>query len=423
MAVRRDTANLIGMSEHVTILGAGLAGSLMTILLARRGIEVRLLERRPDPRVRRLSAGRSINLALADRGLHALQVAGVHDAIKSLLIAMPGRMLHDLNGQTQFVPYGQQPHEVIYSISRPGLNEALLDVAERLPGVQLCFDHECTSVDFAAGKLKLTRHDEPRGHAEGFTHLIAADGYQSVVRHALLAAHGAQATEDLLPHGYKELTLPAVAGRHQMHRNALHLWPRGGFMLIALPNLDGTFTVTLFLPFASNDANQPSFASLKDASSIQAFFKEHFPDVLPLMPTLAEEFSDHPTGKMVTVRSNTWTNGRNAVAIGDAAHAIVPFHGQGMNCAFEDCVELDVLLQQHEFGVACNLFQQQRLPNANAIADMALENYVEMRDTVRDPKFLLQKELSFELERRFPDLHSALLHGDVPPRDSLCRGL
>ena len=409
------------MSEHVTILGAGLAGSLMAILLARRGIKVRVLERRPDPRVHRLSAGRSINLALADRGIHALKSAGVYEAIESLLIPMPGRMLHDLNGQTQFVSYGQQPHEVIYSISRPGLNEVLLDIAERLPSVQLCFDQACTGIDFAAGTLTLT------DHAENFTRLIAADGAQSVARHALLQTHAAQATEDFLPHGYKELTLPAIDGRHQMHRHALHLWPRGGFMLIALPNLDGTFTLTLFLAFASDDVDQPSFANLKDAAGIQAFFKQHFPDVVSLMPELAEEFSHHPTGKMVTVRSDTWTNSRNAVVIGDAAHAIVPFHGQGMNCAFEDCVELDALLQQHEFGVACKVFEQQRLPNANAIADMALENYVEMRATVRDPKFLLQKELSFELERRFPDrfiprYSMVMFHHEIPYAIAYQRG-
>ncbi len=406
-------------TQPVTILGAGLAGSLMTIFLARRGIKVRVLERRPDPRQHPLSAGRSINLALADRGIHALKVAGVYEAVASLLIPMPGRMLHDLNGQTQFVPYGQKAHEVIYSISRPGLNEALLNCAERLPGVELCFDQECTAIDFAAGKLKLTRHDEPRGHTESFTQIIAADGSQSVVRHALLTAHGAAASTDLLPHGYKELTLPAINGQHRLHRNALHIWPHGGFMLIALPNLDGTFTVTLFLPFDSNDANQPSFANLQEADDIQAFFKQHFPDALALMPDLADEFLTHPTGKMVTVRSNRWTNARNAVLIGDAAHAIVPFHGQGVNCAFEDCVELDALLQQHEFGVACELFQQRRLPNTNAIAEMALENYLEMRDTVRHPKFLLQKELSFELERRFPDrfiprYSMVMFHHEIP---------
>jgi len=408
------------MSEQpVTILGSGLAGSLMAILLARRGIRVRLLERRPDPRVRRLSAGRSINLALADRGIHALKVAGVFDAVESLLTPMPGRMLHDVHGQTQFVAYGQKPHEVIYSISRPGLNEVLLDVAERLPGVELCFDHECAAIDVAAGKLKLRRHDELQGHAESFTHLIAADGYQSIVRRALAATPGTHASEDLLPHGYKELTLPASNGTHQMHRNALHVWPRGGFMLIALPNLDGTFTVTLFLPFESSDATQPSFAQLTNASSIQAFFATHFPDALRLMPNLADEFLQHPTGKMVTVRSNTWTNGRNAIVIGDAAHAVVPFHGQGMNCAFEDCVEFDALLQQHDFGVACEALQKHRLPNTNAIADMALENYIEMRDTVRHPKFLLQKELSFELERRLPDrfiprYSMVMFHHEIP---------
>jgi kynurenine 3-monooxygenase len=411
----------------VTIIGAGLAGSLMAILLARRGVAVRVLERRPDLRNRQLPAGRSINLALADRGIHALKVAGVYDAVAPLLIPMPGRVLHDLNGATQFVPYGQRPHEVIYSISRPGLNEVLLGCAERLRSLELRFDQECMAADLASSKLKITSHDETHGHTEAFTRLIAADGYQSVVRHAFLEAHGANASTEFLPHGYKELTLPATNGSHRLHRNALHIWPRGGFMLIALPNLDGSFTVTLFLPFESSDIGQPSFAMLTDAAGIETFFKQYFPDALALMPGLAEEFLVHPTGKMATVRSNSWTNGRNAVLIGDAAHAIVPFHGQGMNCAFEDCVELDALLQQHDFGTACELFQQQRLPNANAIADMALENYLEMRDTVRSPKFLLQKELSFELERRFPDrfiprYSMVMFHHDIPYATAYERG-
>lgn len=403
-----------------TILGAGLAGSLMTILLARRGQRVKLIERRLDPRVKQQSAGRSINLALADRGIHALKVAGVYESVASLLIPMSGRRVHDMSGHTQYVPYGQRAHEVIYSISRPGLNEALLDCAEQMHDVELLFDQECTAVDLSSAHLKLKRHDQPHGQSAAFTQLIAADGYQSEVRQSLLRLHDAQADIDWLEHGYKELTLPADQnGKHQMDSNALHIWPRGGFMLIALPNLDGSFTVTLFLPFSSAEPEQPSFASLTTLHAIDGFFREYFPDAYDLMPTLASEFLAHPTGKMATVRSPHWSNGRNAVLIGDAAHAIVPFHGQGMNCAFEDCIELDALLSQHDFGTACTAFTRERLPNANAIADMALENYLEMRDTVRDPKFLLQKELSFELERRCPQhfiprYSMVMFHHEIP---------
>jgi kynurenine 3-monooxygenase len=410
-----------------TLLGAGLSGSLMAILLARRGVPVRLLERRPDPRLVHQSAGRSINLALAERGIHALKTAGMFTAIESLLIPMRGRCVHDLSGATQLVAYGQREREVIYSISRPGLNEALLNYAGRLPGVEVIFDQSCTAVDLYHRRIELHRHDEAQGHTESFTQLIAADGYMSEVRAALLRTHKVAANIDWLAHGYKELTLPANAlGHHQIDKHALHIWPRGGFMLIALPNLDGSFTVTLFLPFTSSAA-QPGFDQLENTSAIVRFFDNYFPDALALMPSVAEEFMTHPTGKMATVRSPQWSNNRNTVLIGDAAHAIVPFHGQGMNCAFEDCIALDALLQHHDFGTACEVFTRQRQPNANAIADMALENYIEMRDTVRDPKFLLQKEVSFELERRCPQhfiprYSMVMFHHDISYADAYARG-
>ncbi|MGC3982531.1 MAG: NAD(P)/FAD-dependent oxidoreductase [Steroidobacteraceae bacterium] len=411
----------------VTVLGAGLAGCLMTILLARRGVKVRLLERRPDLRKHRLSAGRSINLALADRGIHALKSAGVYAEVEPLLITMPGRCLHDLNGGTQFVRYGQREHEVIYSVSRPGLNAVLLNHAEQLPGVELQFGVECISLDFSQQRLTVRDHDSSRSSTVNFERLIAADGVNSIARQTLLKTAQGNATTEMLTHGYKELTLPAdTNGQHQMERQALHIWPRGGFMLIALPNLDGSFTVTLFLPFDSSPENPHSFASLHDAIGIERFFQQYFADALALMPNLAREFLEHPTGKMNTVRSSRWANA-NAALIGDAAHAIVPFHGQGMNCAFEDCLELDMLLQQHPFSIAGEKFERSRKPNANAIADMALENYIEMRDTVRHPKFLLQKQLAFELERRFPQrfvprYSMVMFHHEIPYAQAYERG-
>jgi kynurenine 3-monooxygenase len=406
--------------QSVTIVGAGLAGSLMAILLGRRGIPVRILERRPDLRKHSLSAGRSINLALADRGIHALKQAGVYAAVEPLLIAMPGRCVHDLDGTMQFVRYGQRAHEVIYSVSRTGLNQVLLNHAEQLPNVELQFLIECDDVDFKQQRLHLRNAETGDKHSEDYAILIAADGSNSPVRHALLANNRSQSSSELLPHGYKELTLPADKhGQHQLQQHALHIWPRGGFMLIALPNLDGSFTVTLFLPFEHPAAPGECFSCLNDRHSIHAFFQKYFADALALMPTVAEEFLAHPTGKMFTVRSSRWTDGHSAVMIGDAAHAIVPFHGQGMNCAFEDCIELDALMQQHDITNAFTQFEYQRLPNANAIANMALENYIEMRDTVRHPKFLLQKELSFELERRFPGkfiprYSMVMFHHEIP---------
>lgn len=412
----------------ITIVGAGLAGSLMAILLARRGHPVRLLERRPDLRTHALSAGRSINLALADRGIHALQAAGIQSAIEPLLMRMSGRCLHDPDGRQSFVPYGQRAHEVIYSISRPGLNQALLNHAEQLPGVELEFAVECLQVDCAQRRLHLQDETTGRQRWQDFEQLIAADGYSSVVRHALLDATQGSSSTEVLAHGYKELILPAGPdGRHQLDAQALHIWPRGEFMLIALPNIDGSFTVTLFLPFTPSAACPESFALLQDASAIQRFFQQHFADVCALMPDLAAQFMAHPIGKMGTVRSSRWTDAVSTVLIGDAAHAIVPFHGQGMNCAFEDCLELDGLLQHHSFGDACRQFEQQRQPNANAIADMALENYLEMRDAVRHPRFLLQKQLSFELERRFPQrfiprYSMVMFHHDIPYAVAYQRG-
>ena len=418
------------MSPHqpVTIAGAGLAGCLMAILLGKRGIPVRLIERRADLRKHALPAGRSINLALADRGIHALKQAGVFEAVEPLLIAMPGRCLHDDKGGTQFVPYGQRAHEVIYSISRPCLNHLLLNHAEQLPSVEIYFETSCSHVDLKQRRLTLQNPDSSQTRVEGYSTLIAADGSASVVRQAISDDRQSHTSIDPLPHGYKELTLPASPSeQHQLKPHALHIWPRGGFMLIALPNLDGSFTVTLFLPFENTSNPDECFNKLHDQKAVQAFFRKYFPDALTLMPNLSEEFLNHPTGRMSTVRCSRWTDGQNAVLIGDAAHAIVPFHGQGMNCAFEDCVELDALMQQHSPASAFTRFESQRKPNANAIAEMALENYLEMRDIVRHSRFLLQKKLSFSLEQTHPErfiprYSMVMFHHEIPYAMAYQRG-
>jgi kynurenine 3-monooxygenase len=401
--------------RDIDIVGAGLAGSLLATLLARAGHRVAVFEKLPDLRHTQISAGRSINLALAARGIRALESAGVMPRVLPLLIPMHGRMLHAANGDLTFVPYGQREHEVIYSVSRPGLNRVLLDAAEEA-GATLHFSH---TISHSASELMSF---ESQGESK---HVIGADGGGSVIRRHIVELTQAHSSEDLLEHGYKELTLPARSdGRHRLERNALHIWPRGGFMLIALPNLDGSFTVTLFLSHRGSE----SFESLNSRETVETFFARHFADVVLLMPDLAREFFAHPTGIMGTIRCDHWSVADRALLIGDAAHAITPFHGQGMNCAFEDCrILVETLTRTGDWSQAFGDFERTRKPDTDAIAQMALENYLEMRDTVRDPKFLLQKSLSLELERRFPErfvprYSMVMFHDEIPYLTALNRG-
>ena len=413
------------MNPHVTILGAGLSGALMSIFLARNARKVVLYERRPDLRKVDMDAGRSINLALAARGIEALKEAGVFEEVEPLLIPMRGRILHALDGQQSFVPYGQRPHEVIFSVSRPGLNGVLLDHAQRVYGISAKFLHAARAIDFDRDELTMLNEVTGDPQRLRMAPLIAADGAGSIVRRAMTGQLGVRVTEDMLEHGYKELTLPASAtGTHRVEKHALHIWPRGGFMLIALPNLDGSFTVTLFLPLRGSD----SFATLDGRDAVDDFFRRHFPDVVPLMPNVAREFLENPIGRMGTVYCDHWAARDKAVLLGDAAHAMVPFHGQGMNCCFEDCAELHRMLEATgDWSRAFRAFEHERKPNTDAIAAMALENYVEMRDTVRDPKFLLRKELAFELERRYPDrfiprYSMVMFHHEIPYSVAYDRG-
>lgn len=411
--------------QTITIAGAGLAGTLLAVMLARRGFNVVLYEKRQDLRKHAISAGRSINLALAARGITALQKAGLFEAVQPLLIPMPGRQLHDQQGKLQFQPYSRNPDEVNYSVSRGGLNAVLLDAAEATDKVRIHFEHACETYDCATGELRLRDTATQRSVTVTALPLIAADGAGSVIRHALIEQGQATASEDLLPHGYKELVIPPRDGRHQLRRDALHIWPRGGYMLIALPNLDGSFTVTLFLPHQGD----PGFEHLIDPAAVQGFFAREFPDALALMPTLADDFIANPTGIMGTVRCTPWHSAGNALLLGDAAHAIVPFHGQGMNCAFEDCTTLLALLDQHgpDWARVFPAFSTSRKANTDAIADMALENYVEMRDTVRDPKFQLQKQVGWELEKRLPGLfipryEMVMFHPEISYAEAQRRG-
>jgi kynurenine 3-monooxygenase len=409
----------------VRIVGAGPTGALLAILLQRRGHAVELYETRADPRGCPPESGRSINLALADRGIHALQLAGVFRDLESALLPMRGRLIHDTEGGTSLQPYGQRPNEVIYSISRHRLNQTLLDVAARQPGVTVHFEHRFEAAEFDEGTalIRDLRHDRLIGVP--MHPLLATDGAGSWMRRRMSSAHLIDAHETDLEHGYKELSIPAdAAGHHRMAPNALHIWPRGNYMLIALPNEDGSFTATLFLA----KQGEVSFESLTETAAIERFLSQNFPDAHELMPNRIAEFNDHPVGFLGTVSASPWHYRGTAALIGDSAHAIVPFHGQGMNCCFEDCVEFDACMARHtswervfaEFGAL-------RKPNTDAIAAMALDNYLEMRERVAHPKFRLQQALSLELERRFPRrfiprYSMVMFHHEIPYQTALQRG-
>jgi len=404
-------------TPEITLVGAGLAGSLLAIFLARRGHRVTLLERRPDPRKTGASAGRSINLALANRGIAALEEVGVMESVRSELIPMAGRMLHDEEGRLKLIPYGNKPHEVIYSVSRGGLNTLLLDAADATGRVSIRFTETVSGVDFA------NRRVLPQ--ATPYDVLIGTDGSASAVRTAILERAGGRLDEEPLGHGYKELSIPpAPGGGFRMEKNALHVWPRGEYMLIALPNVDGSFTATLFLP----NEGEESFQALATPDAVRALFERRFADAIPLMPGLAEDFFANPTGHLETIRCDPWSFEDQALVLGDAAHAIVPFHGQGMNAAFEDCSAFDRCLENPDrtWNDVFTEFERRRRPNTDAIADMALENYVEMRSTVREPKFQLKKDLSFRLEERHPGRfiprYSMVMFHTIPYAEAKRRG-
>lgn len=409
----------------VNIVGAGLAGALLAVLLARRGFTVEVFDRRPDPRLAQSERGRSINLALAARGIAALERAGVMGRIRALLIPMHGRMVHSVAGETQLQPYGQRPEEVIHSVSRADLNRVLIEEAARHPRVRLRFQQTCVAALPHAGALRL-RDEVTGGEREvPLAPTFAADGAGSAIRTSLAGTGLIGTREDRLDHDYKELTIPAGGdARHAMEPHALHIWPRGGFMLIALPNTDGSFTATLFLARGGAD----SFESLSGPERIVALFQSQFADAARLMPRLIEEFTTHPQGQLGTVYTQPWHHGGQVLLLGDAAHAIVPFHGQGMNAAFEDCAVLDRLLDRHDgWEPLFAEFERRRLPNTAAMARMALENYIEMRDTVRDPAYLRRRALALELERRFPDrfiprYSMVMFHPEISYAEALRRG-
>ena len=402
----------------VVLVGAGLGGALLSILLGRSGFRVRGYEMRPDPRKGPSAGSRSINLALSARGLHALQQVGLADAVLARAVPMRGRMIHDVRGATAFQPYGTEAGHVNQSVSRSELNAILLDAAEREPNVRFAFGRKCTEVDLETGTTRFeatvsdaaTPDAATTGGATGAPAapdtargdvVLGADGAFSMVRRQMMRIDRFDYRQDYLSHGYKELTVPpAPGGGFLMEAKALHIWPRGGFMMIALPNRDGSFTCTLFWPHDGPN----SFAALRTEADVAAFFRREFPDAVPLMPDLAQQYLANPIGSLVTIRCRPWHLRGRVGILGDAAHAVVPFHGQGANCAFEDCLALDASARRHapDWERALTEFEAGRKENADALAALSLDNFVEMRDHTASRMFRARKAIEKTLYRLFP---------------------
>ena len=394
------STDLTETSQHVTVVGAALTGATMAIYLARRGYSVDLFEMRPDIRQADVTEGRSINLALSTRGLHALEAIGLADAARELCIPMHGRMIHSPQGDLSFQPYGQEGQH-INSVSRSALTALLVDAADGESNIDLSFRHKCTDVDIEAPAVTFEDLDSGGEARVDSDLVVGADGAYSAVRESLSETDGFTEEQSYLDHGYKELRIPPDDdGSWRFDPNALHIWPRHDFMFIALPNPDGSFTGTLFLPYDG----ELSFTDLDGSDRLRPFFEREFPDLVDHLPDLEAQFDENPTSSLVTIRCEPFHLDGSVVLAGDAAHAVVPFYGQGMNASFEDCFVFDDLLDKFDddFDRALPAFSQRRKPDADAIADLALYNYVEMRSKVADKNFLLRKRLERALQKAFP---------------------
>lgn len=413
------------MQDKIIIIGAGLCGTLMAMRLSQRGYDVDVYERRPDPRADAYEGGRSINLALSDRGLAALDMVGLKDAVSKDIIPMYGRLIHSSDGsQGKLYKYSGRPQDWINSVSRSGLNIKLLQEADKFDNIDFYFEAECLSVDTDSTEVTIRREGDTDVHQADV--ILASDGAGSAARQSFMR-QGNRIRFDFsiqyLDTGYKELSLPEVDGDWAIEANALHIWPRDGFMMIALPNLDKTFTLTLFIPFEGKG----SIAELDTDAKIMAFFKHNFPKLEPYYDHMLADFHENPTSSLGTVRCYPWLVNRTLL-LGDSAHAIVPFYGQGMNCAFEDCKVLDELIDKYQGDWAQILpaYQTVRKPDADAIADLAEDNFYEMRDATADPVFNRKREIELALEQHFPEYYSkyslVTFRKDIPYHVAMARG-
>lgn len=388
------------MSEKVTLVGGGLAGSLMSIYLAKRGYEVYIYERRADMRSGNYVGGRSINLALSTRGLRGLAKVGLDAEVLDISIPMTGRMMHSVDGALKYQPYGKDG-QAIYSVSRGQLNIKLLQLADQYPNIRMFFNHKCTGVNLETCESTYV-NEAGETITDKADVVLGTDGAFSALRDAMQRTPRFNFSQTYENYGYKELEIvPNEGGDFQLDKNCLHIWPRKSFMMIALPNPGGNFTCTLFMPFEG----KPGIDDLKTREDITAFFDTYFPDAVPMMPGLVDDYLNNPTGMLTTMRCYPWVNGKNAL-MGDSAHAVVPFYGQGMNCSFEDCVVLDECIEElgGDWTNVLDAYQKLRKPNADAIANLALQNFVEMRDLVGSDAFLHKKKVEHMLSEKHPDL-------------------
>lgn len=413
------------MQKQAIIVGAGLVGSLWSVLLAKRGYEVNVYELRDDPRKAGFRGGRSINLAMSERGWKAIEKAGIRTKIEQVAIPMYGRKMHDTEGELSFQAYGEEG-QAIYSVSRGGLNIELINIGDEYDNLTYHFGYKCKGIQLETNTAIFEDVDTNERIEVNAPLIFGTDGAFSAVRRSIMKQDRFNYSQQYLEYGYKELHIPPTSdGQHLIDKNALHIWPRGQFMMIALPNVDGSFTGTLFLPF---EGQSPSFEELHSDEEVLSFFKKYFPDSIPLLPELLEDFRENPTSGLVTVRCNPWHYKKQILIIGDASHAIVPFYGQGMNSGFEDCTILDDMMETYDedWSKIIEAFGDSRPQDADAIADLALRNFVEMRDLVADPMFLLRKEIAAHLHEKYPSdflpLYSQVTFSHIPYHQALEEG-